>query len=225
MRIISDEFLILTFSMKVFRYSEIGSHDENEDAIAAVAHITDSSTMICALADGQGGQRGAAVAANHSISSCLIKAQSYSPRELLNPFTWETIGEFVDKNVAEEVEAGFTTFIGLCVAPQYIVGASCGDSAVVLTINEKVFILSERQYKNPPVGSGSARFTSFSSALYEKWKVLLISDGVWKFTGWDSAIRIIQTENGKDVISKLRENVISKTSELFDDFSLILIES
>ena len=211
--------------MKVFQYSEIGSHNENEDALEVVAHNSDSSLMICALADGQGGQRGGAAAAKCAVSTCLAKAQSISPDELLNPFTWEEIGGYVDQNVANTQEAGFTTFIGMCVTNSFVVGASCGDSAVALSVDEKFLILTVGQSKNPPIGSGGARLIPFSALLGEKWKLLAMSDGVWKFTGWDSIIQTIKSESGESFISNSRDEVISRTKEMVDDFSVILIES
>ena len=57
--------------MNILRYSEIGSHNENEDALEVVAHNSDSSLMICALADGQGGQRGGAAAAKCAVFSLV----------------------------------------------------------------------------------------------------------------------------------------------------------
>lgn len=211
--------------MKIFHYSEIGSHDENEDAIGIVAHNSDSSLTICALADGQGGQSGGAAAAKRAVSFCLAKAQSISPSELLNPFAWEEIGEYVDKNIAQLSETGFTTFIGFCITNSFVVGASCGDSAVALSVNENFLILTKNQLKNPPIGSSGARLTPFSALLDGKWKLLAISDGVWKFTDWNSIVQICKSESCENLISSLRENVILRTKELVDDFSIILIES
>lgn len=210
--------------MRISQYSEIGSHEENEDAIEVASHNADSSLMICALADGQGGQRGGAAAAKCAVSTCLEKAQSVSPSELLNPFKWEEIGKYVDQNVANKTEAGFTTFIGMCITNSFVVGASCGDSSVALLIDKKFLILTETQFKNPPIGSSGARLTPFSAMLDGKWKLLVVSDGVWKFTGWDSISQTIKSENGENLIISLHENVISRTKELIDDFSIILIE-
>ena len=210
--------------MNILRYSEIGSHNENEDALEVVAHNSDSSLMICALADGQGGQHGGAAAAKCAVSSCLTKAQSISPRDLLNPFTWEEIGEYVDQNVLNVSEAGFTTFIGMCVTDSFVVGASCGDSAIALLIDEKFLILTQGQHKNPPIGSSGARLTPFSAMLGGNWKLLVMSDGVWKFTDWNSIIQTVKSESGENLISNLRNQVISRTKEMIDDFSIILIE-
>lgn len=211
--------------MNIFHYSEIGSHVENEDSLGFVTHNSDSTLMICALADGQGGRLGGKSAAMCAVSSCLEKAQSFSSSNLLKPSTWEEIGVYVDQSVTNLSEAGFTTFIGMCVSDSIVVGSSSGDSAVVLAIDGKILTLTDRQYKNPPIGSNGARLTSFSAKLSGKWKLLLISDGVWKFVDWDSIFQIIKSESKENLISKLRDNVISRTKKLIDDFSIILIES
>lgn len=211
--------------MNIFKYSEIGSHNENEDALEIVKHNYDSSLIICALADGQGGQQGGAAAAKCAVSTCLTKTQSFSPQDLLNTFTWVKIGEYVDQTVANTQEAGFTTFIGMCVTNSFVVGASSGDSSVALLIDEKFIILTEGQYKNPPIGSSGARLTPFSARLNEKWKLILMSDGVWKFADWDTIFQTIKSESGESLISNLRNEVILRTKEMIDDFSIILIES
>jgi len=210
--------------MKVFHYSEIGSHDENEDALDVVPHAADSSALICALADGQGGQPGGAAAAQHSVSSCLANAQLFAPRDLLNPFTWVEIGEYVDQTVLHAPEAGYTTFIGLYVTPSFVVGASCGDSAIALLTGGQFLLLTENQYKNPPVGSGAARLTPFAAELNGTWKLLVMSDGVWKYAGWDSISKRGLSETGEMLISNLRNDVVVNSKVVVDDFTVILIE-
>lgn len=211
--------------MKFYHYSEIGEHNENEDAINVVPHVSDSSLLICALADGQGGQHGGAVAAQNSVVLCINKAQSLTPGDLLNPFTWVEIGEYIDQSVSQNSDAGYTTFIGACTTPQFIAGASCGDSAVALIIDGKLFILSQNQSKNPPVGSGAARLTPFSAVADGAWKLIIVSDGVWKYAGWDSITKSCLSETGETLISKIQTSVINNTKTLVDDFSIILIEN
>jgi len=84
---------------------------------------------------------------------------------LLNPFTWQAIGEAVDRSVSLDADAGYATFIGLALTPSFVIGSSCGDSAVALFLGEKFVQLTEQQHKNPPSGSGAARLTAFSARL------------------------------------------------------------
>lgn len=82
--------------MRVFTHSEPGGHLNNEDAIGILRLADDPVTLICALSDGQGGQSGGAVAAQTAVDLCLEKAKSFALEELVNPYSWEAIGETVD---------------------------------------------------------------------------------------------------------------------------------
>src|SRR6185369_1355332 len=87
-----------------------------------------------------------------------------------------------DAAVAADREAGFTTLVGLCVGADHVAGASCGDSAAVAVCGASApRVLTSRQWKNPPVGSGEATFVPFEMELAEPWRLLVMSDGVWKY--------------------------------------------
>ena len=212
--------------MKVFSHSELGGHLTNEDAMGAFHYADDPPTLICALSDGQGGQSGGALAARIAVDSCLEKARTYSLKKLLNPYTWQDIGEAVDRNVSLDLEAGYATFIGLALIPSFVIGISCGDSAVALLLGDRFVQLTENQHKNPPIGSGAARLTPFSAGLNGSWKLLIMSDGVWKFAGWEAIVERCRSESDEALISSLREVAVSNTGgRLLDDFSVILIEA
>lgn len=212
--------------MKVYRHSEPGGHETNEDAIGVTRYADDTLTLVCALSDGQGGQPGGALAARVAVDSCLNNARACTLGKLLNPFTWKAVGEAVDRHVAQESDAGYATFIGLAVSPAFVAGASCGDSAAALLLGDEFFRLTERQHKNPPIGSSAARLTPFSARLDGSWKVVMMSDGVWKYAGWEAVIERCRAENGQALISSLREFAGSKTGGgLPDDFSIVLVES
>jgi serine/threonine protein phosphatase PrpC len=212
--------------MKVYTHSEAGGHETNKDAMAATRYSDEPTTLVCALSDGQGGQPGGALAARITVDSCLKNALARPLDELLNPFTWQSIGGVVDRDVAQEPDAGYATFIGLAVSASFVAGASCGDSATVLLLGDKFVRLTEGQHKNPPIGSGAAPLTSFSARLDGSWKVIMMSDGVWKYAGWEAIIERCRAENGQELISGLREVAASRTlGKLSDDFSIVLIES
>ena len=63
------------------------------------------------------------------------------------------------------------------------------DSIPVLLVNDGgAAVLTADQRKNPPVGSGAAVFTEFTAELGHGWRVLGLTDGVWKYVGWDRVI-------------------------------------
>ena len=211
--------------MNVYHHTEAGNHLSNEDAIGFVRRADKSAVLICALSDGQGGQPGGAPAAQHAVAACLECAQARPTREMLDPFGWASLGEVVDRSVMRVPDAGFATLVGAAVTPEFVAGASCGDSAAGLLLGDKFVLLTERQQKNPPVGSGAARFTPFSARLTEPWKLLFMSDGVWKYAGWDGIIGLCRSVNGQSLVSSLRDMATGATDgRLMDDFSVILIE-
>ena len=64
--------------------------------------------------------------------------------------------------------------------------------------------LTDRQAKNPPVGSGAAWFVPFADRLAGPWSVLAMSDGVWKYVGWDRIIAGIASHRGQPLIESLQ---------------------
>ena len=210
----------------MYSYTEQGYGHQNEDAIASLRHPADSTVLICSLADGQGGRSGGAAASQSAVNACIKTAAGYPPLELADPFIWVSICEAADQHVSAVLDAGYTTLIGLAVIQSFIAGASCGDSAVTLLLGDEFVILTEHQYKNPPVGSGGARLTPFSAHLLEPWKLLVVSDGAWKYVGWDQIENLLRSGVGDRLVPNLRELVLeSSGGKLVDDFSAIFIES
>ena len=121
------------------------------------------NALICVLADGQGGQFGGGVASRLAVQSCLNLAAQIEVDALLQRATWRGITSQTDAIVEQEVDAGFTTLIGLCVTQTQICGASCGDSAALLIEAEAFDELTAAQRKNPPLGSGGAVPVTFQA--------------------------------------------------------------
>jgi hypothetical protein len=152
-------------------------------------------------------------------------AQSYPPEKLQNPSVWSSLVRTVDEVVAHDPAAGFTTLVAFYITPNTVCGASCGDSAVVLTANgSRCQILTERQHKNPPVGSGTAVFVPFGASLAAAWTLLAMSDGVWKYAGWESVFESAALEDGRSIISGVRDRAaLPRTSRLQDDFTMVVL--
>jgi len=62
------------------------------------------------------------------------------------------------------------------------------DAVVAIDAERRIFDLTRQQAKNPPIGSGDALFTPFGALLADPWLVLAMSDGVWKYVGWDRLV-------------------------------------
>ena len=174
-----------------FCWTEPGGHDENQDSAAVQAVEGDALAFLCAIADGQGGQTGAALASAIACKSCLETTSSYRLNQLLSPSNWPDILSESDRAVAAAEGAGYTTLAAFCLTENALCGSSSGDSAVLLlNANQSPLILTSNQEKNPPVGSGGATFVPFAARLIYPWTVLAMTDGVWKYVGWESVIAI-----------------------------------
>ncbi|HTU93180.1 MAG TPA: protein phosphatase 2C domain-containing protein [Gemmataceae bacterium] len=207
-------------------HTEPGGHDENQDYVDMRSLSGHSPYYVCAVADGQGGQAGAARAVAIACQSCLDKVSSFRTDKLLSPSTWSVILRDADRAVADAAEAGYTTLIAFCLTETLLCGASSGDSAVaVLNAREPPRILTKHQMKNPPVGSRGAIFVPFSIRLIHPWTLLAMTDGVWKYAGWDNIFAAASEGDGEAIIHKLRAKAaLPRTGGLQDDFTLVVFQ-
>src|SRR5690606_18210527 len=126
-------------------------------------------------------------------------------KALARPSSWSSFLRQSDRAVNEDSDAGFTTLLGFCIARGFLVGASCGDSLVLtLSGDEQARDVTKGQFKNPPVGSGAARFVTFSVPLVRPWSVLSMSDGVWKYVGWERLVQAASISRGEALVETLQ---------------------
>ncbi len=207
----------------VLSISEVGGRKQNEDAYR-VLEVPDG--VVCFVADGQGGQPGGGPAAN---LACRVAAETVgrlARDRILEPQTWSGILRLVDQAVEADAEAGVTTFLGVCNIGNRVVGASSGDSAVLAVTESRAVDLTASQRKNPPIGSGSAIGIPYEANLTPPWRLLAMTDGVWKYVGWEKVIETAQCHRGAEVIEKLTQAARLPGSGRFqDDFTLVLVES
>ncbi|SRR6266478_390621 len=208
--------------IELHQFTEAGGHAENEDALQIRTLSGEQEGFLFALADGQGGQTGAARAARIACQAVIEQALNLPTRLLLVPTSWIQILERADQAVSDDPSAGFTTLVAFCLTSDFICGGSCGDSAAALIAgNREEIILTERQSKNPPVGSGSAPFTWFARKLPEAWTVLAMSDGVWKFASMQAVIKSAAEKHGDEIIQDLLNKCrLPGSGALQDDFTV-----
>ncbi|MBA4065154.1 MAG: hypothetical protein C0501_15850 [Isosphaera sp.] len=200
--------------IRAYTFSEAGGRPANEDAFA-VRELPDGGRLVC-LADGQGGRAGGARAAQ---LACEFVAAGASSK--LN------IQGRADDAVAADPEAGFTTLVAFVARGDAVSGASCGDSAVLAVCGSgRVTELTALQFKNPPVGSGGATFVPFEAELVRPWRVLAVTDGVWKYVGWPRVRDLAQGLGGEELLAALRAAARLPGSGAFpDDFTVVLLEA
>ncbi len=211
---------------RLFTFTEPGGHSANEDAFVAAPHPADPGCRVVCVADGQGGRAGGARAARLACDTAAARALSTRPVELTSTDAWTTILGAADDAVAADPEAGFTTLIGLAVTERGLVGASVGDSAAVLWASGRVSDLTARQFKNPPVGSGGADAIPFAAGVAEPWRLLAMTDGVWKYAGWETVRAAVTQLAGADLLAALQAAARLPGSGTFpDDFTVVLLEA
>ncbi len=209
----------------IHTFTEAGGHPVNEDSFGVRPHPADGSVLLVALADGMGGQPGGGPASALAVRAAFDSAALISSMVLMDR-GWTATLLAVDGVVRADKEAGFTTLIGLSIRGNEVSGASCGDSAVLAIDGQgRLHELTRDQWKDPPVGSGETFFIPFAAELAPPWKLLVMSDGVWKYVGWERLIDTAKTHNGPDLVQELQNAARLKGSGTFqDDFTLIVIQ-
>lgn len=199
--------------IRTYSFSAAGGHPINEDAFV-LRPLPGEAGWLVALADGQGGRAGGARAAQ---IACQIASASTN---------WEKSLPEADTAVAADLVAGFATLVGLSVEGDYLCGASCGDSAALaVSGGGTLSLLTSRQFKNPPVGSGEADFIPFELELVRPWRILVMSDGVWKYASWERVWDCVVRLSGEELLAELQAAAqLKATGEFLDDFTVVLLE-
>jgi PPM family protein phosphatase len=211
---------------RTYSFSAAGGHPTNEDAFV-LRQLPREEGWLVALADGVGGRAGGKRAAQLACEVAIQRALLLSAERRQDGSAWADVLAHADAAVAADREVGFTTLIGLCATADSVAGASCGDSAAVAVCGDGApRVLTSRQFKNPPVGSGEATFIPFEMELTPPWRLLVMSDGVWKYASWDRVWDCAARLAGEELIAELQNAARLKVSGEFpDDFTVVLLES
>jgi hypothetical protein len=210
-------------------HTEPGGKEVNEDFLMTHRHPSGGERYVCLLADGQGGRSNGAAAARAACETALARALEHPFESLLRPSTWTTILHATDNAVCRT--EGYTTLVALALDGTVAMGASCGDSKVFFVKNwqdageAEIAEWTSRQRKNPPVGSGEAVFEPFACDLTEGSRILVLSDGVWKYCGFDAIRVAFQMPDFADAPVWLKSATLKRVgTSLPDDFSVIAID-
>ena len=213
--------------IRTFTFSQPGGHPINEDAFTLCRLCHDPDGWVACLADGQGGRAGGGQAAQLACRKIEEMAALATPKSLCKSSFWTDALARADRAIVDSQSAGFTTLIGLVVANDRATGASCGDSSVIAVQGSgSVTELTARQFKNPPVGSGEACFVPFEIKLTKPWRLLAMSDGVWKYAGWPRVWELAVQLSGERLLVELQNSArLRGTGQFHDDFTVVLIEA
>lgn len=210
----------------VWSFSEAGGHPANEDDFRVRVHPLDSDMVVCVVSDGQGGRSGGGEAARLACRVVMQEAADLLPKALRDQRTWADLLARADRAVEAEQAAGYTTVVGLAVTANRVVGGSSGDSAAILVTGAETVELTRHQRKNPPVGSAAATAVAFEAEPVVPWRLLVMTDGVWKYVGWPRVVEIARRAAGDALLAELQAAARLPGSGRFqDDFTVVLIES
>jgi hypothetical protein len=169
-----------------------------------------------------GGQPGGARAAELACRTAMNSALRFAPERIADPLAWPSILRSADEALAADPEAGLCTLIGFCIAGGHLFGASAGDSAVLYHPGDgRAREVTAGQVRKPFVGSGGMVFIPFTATLTAGWTVLAMSDGVWKYTGWEQIIEASTSQRGQALLDSLLERA-RRAGKLWDDFTLVV---
>lgn len=199
--------------IRAHTFSDAGGHPANEDSF--LVRELPGGWLVC-IADGQGGRAGGAKAAR--LACEVVASGATAGLDILGR---------ADETVASDPEAGFTTLVGFVLNGDIVVGGSCGDSAVLAVCGSgKLAELTALQFKNPPVGSGEAAFIPFEAELVRPWRILAMTDGVWKYVGWPRVRELAARLGGEELLAALQAAARLPGSGRFpDDFTVVLLEA
>lgn len=202
-------------------HTEPGGKDVNEDCLLMRAHPQDSAVWIVCIADGQGGRAHGAAAAQMACQSYYEKAAACSLADLFRASVQQELFRYVDDRVSQT--GGFTTFVAAVVEREFLIGGSSGDSKVYAVQGQaELEELTLSQHKNPPVGSGGAMFETFSRPLLPGHRLLMVTDGVWKYAGYENLKNALKSGSFPWVADELRTATLARCgTSLPDDFSLV----
>lgn len=188
---------------------------ENQDRGAV---IDCGKNLVLVIADGAGGLSGATEAA--------IMAVDLARQHALNldgPDSCSAMLKNMDRAIAKDKIAGQTTCIVAVIRDGRVDGASVGDSGAWVVGENNSLELTRGQIRKPFVGSGNATPVSFSHTIQSGERLLLATDGLFKYTSSDRIIDTCRLHLAESIPKKLIELVRYPSGALPDDITIILL--
>jgi len=181
---------------------------------AEVERLADGGLRI-GLADGVSGMSGGIEAATQAVQS-WIQQKSLAPELALAE---------ADSLLSRAPHGGQTTSIFLELTADGLRGASVGDSRVWwLEANGTWKELTEHQRPRPYLGSGAAVPIAFSRIPRETGRLLICSDGLWRYAGISQILETVREQElaaAAELLVAAPQSPISQ--DYLDDVSFVLV--
>lgn len=191
---------------------EAAAEDRSQDRVEVFE--VDGGTIVV-LADGAGGMAGGEVAASLVVDA-FRGASAFDVMGIL---------ESLDMRVRAEPRAGETTAVVLATMGDALWGGSAGDSEAWLLHshhNEEQELTRHQNRKR--FGSGRVRVQSFSATSSRETRLLVGSDGLFKYAAYDATRTAARLADLTLAADALLQCVRMPSGGFHDDMSLLLAE-
>jgi PPM family protein phosphatase len=185
---------------------------QGQDRVAAVRF---GEGVVLAVADGSGGMRGGAKAADRSIQLVTDHAHLHHTGD---ERAWAALVARIDADAGDQ--SGWCALVIAAVHDEMITGASAGDCGAWL-ICDHIEDLTEEQVRKPLVGSGSAVPVPFRKPL-GSGTLLLASDGLFKYARRKDIAQIALREDLDAAAQELILLPQLRSGDVPDDVSVVL---
>lgn len=167
--------------------------------------------LVIALADGAGGTRNGAIAAQ-----AIVDAVGAAPLDS----DWPRLLSALDRDGAR-LGHGQSTAVVLSISTAAISGASVGDSGAWLITEADVIDLTEGQARKPLVGNGCTPFVVTAPPI-GSGTLLVASDGLFRYAKQSDIVRVASGPDLQEAARALVELVRLPSGELQDDVAIVL---
>jgi len=190
-----------------------------EDRVFAVSY---GDVHLFLVADGAGGIAGGEEAADELVAL----AASYFPDRIkeISPDLLCEFLIFADEQVFKSTLSGETTAVIVVVQGSSVFGASVGDSEAWIVESSKLYELTEGQVRKPLLGSGSSVPRSLGVFKVQSGKLILGSDGLFKYAKITDIASIVGNYPSKECIPRLLNLVRFPSGGYPDDVAVIVCE-
>lgn len=175
--------------------------------------------IVLVVADGAGGMRGGPEAAQFACD----RAMQFARASKCNAGTWGDRLRAIDRELADSDHGGQSTLVVAEIWNGQVAGASVGDSEAWLVGNHDEHMeLTEHQQRKPLLGSGLSRPRAFGPVEMQRRRLLIASDGLFRFSSPDQVLDRAQVSRGLyRAPATLTDLVRLPNGELQDDVAIV----
>jgi len=176
--------------------------------------------IVLVVADGAGGMRGGAEAAQFVCARAMHLARA-SPGDAR---IWADRLQGIDQELSISDHGGQTTLVVVELCNGQVAGASVGDSEAWFVGHDEPLELTERQQRKPLLGSSSARTCAFGPVELKGRRLLIATDGLFRFAAPDKIVQQVRSTALPRLPSLLSDLARLPNGELQDDVAIVVCE-